>query len=181
MVIINLLPWREEKQAYEKRMGIGMVVVVLCAVLLILLSMYAFVSYQEAAVRDRIRQIKQTLTRLEGMQRNLNTQTIQSAPSDVLTRWVAYREATHAMLMMLGKSLAGETCFTAITRQKNAVIFSGYARSNSDMLALIKQWQSAHVFADITLLQLQPHHQWVQFRFRAQELTPFAAEPQHAI
>ena len=165
MVDINLLPWREYKKIYEKKVAMIFLMSAILVSIIILLPAHFFVWSQVNRYAIKTEKLK------DQVQLNFGEKLATIAPNYISPAALSYRQATQTLLRGLGAAQPTAACFTSISRHANAIQFAGNTRSAADLAAFLKSWQAGGSFSQIMIdeLKQQTGSTLMQFRFHGYE------------
>jgi Tfp pilus assembly protein PilN len=170
MVIINLLPWRKQRERYEReslRKSLWMSGLLSC-VLVALLQWMA--GRHLEGLRAHVRELEGGIQTFSTVQRFMQDNPHDASPDSVRKNMLAYQAATKGLFMELGKEYGNSVCFTDITREKNTITFVGNVSSAEDLTDFLKRWNVAQLFSEIKIGYLQQQeNRPMRFSFQALE------------
>lgn len=173
MVSSNLLPWRQCEREYQIRMVKKVFALSIALVLVIIMISHLLVSYQESSLQARIVTANKKIT--EYGQKKLQDGMIVDAVSVANNQKQAAQAAlqnqnTFALSMFseLGRRYQEKVCFTDIEGLDKTFLFSGKARSMSELTGFIRHWHMAYLFNEIEIKSIEEQENgFVQFKFQA--------------
>jgi len=181
-MVINLFPWRERQQVYERNRLRQIIFSVLTVTLLLLIAAHFLLFMYEQKIEKQVTQCRAELQRLR-KERKLQVSDVQRPVSkSVLEKVLIYRADTQRVIAGMGKQHQYHVCFTAMTRANNIITITGNARSAAELTEFLKHWETASQFAEIRIdqLELQPETQLMLFRLQAIEQVMLPQEIQSA-
>lgn len=150
MVEINLLPWREFKKAYEKKITRLYILSGLLIGLLVTMPAHFFLGYQIKLSTNKTYQLQEKLQRY-----------FQSHPAPILAHYITqsildYGNTTQKFFLELSHSYQEQACFTEIVRHDNVIQMTGLTPSPIDLTEFLKNWHLGKLFSQIKIDSLQP-------------------------
>lgn len=153
---LNRLPWRERKKAYQalrlRQSLMGSVLLSLLILAVMHVALGILVTHASAC-EARLQAERQLLS--EKAERIQRWEQQQSTMRMVRQEVAEYQRNLHAVMLTLGRHAKPSICLTRMVRMKNEMTLSGYARSVSDVLAIMNQIRNTHVFSDMALDRLR--------------------------
>lgn len=172
MVEINLAPWREQKKRYEMN-----VLKIMLAVAFVVPALLSFMIYWQAAskvnaLNRRVTEKQDEMLALAGAEQAYvamkKRNEIVGQLSHTLFR---YQLSTKSLFAELIKKPIKNLCFTEMSREKNIITFSGFARSAADLTDFLQQWDARDLFSEIKIENLHrvKSDPYMRFRFQVSE------------
>lgn len=164
MVIINLLPWRDELRIYRRKNILKILLFTFLWDAFFVIFLLYYLSYE----LEKLEIINHTLqAQLKSKERVLTQEQKQNQkqgqaifepeiiPPSVMDADNNDRKATRNILISLGVIKHTHVCFQQIMRKKHHYFFGGYTDSLADLLELIKAWQEAQLFSSIFVNKIE--------------------------
>lgn len=154
MVNINLLPWREYEQEYQKWVLYKIFFLIVALIAIIIFSAHIIISQWEVAAKNRVALVNQKLNQFIAKPAQLSHPSIRNKS------------------LVENKRMSQDVvCFTGIERVDKTFSFTGEARSLTDLTEFFRQWHAAYFFAEIQIKLIeQQKNGLVKFGFQAKEI-----------
>lgn len=153
MVVINLLPWREQERAYHKRRLLYCLVLVFGVSSLIVSIIYSDIERKKHFASQHIEKLKVQIAQWAVKKTFVHLSTPLFS-RDRAWHLVHYHADGLRIFAELGAKPAQHVCWTMVKRKGNKVIFSGRTDSAFDLTELLKNWNAAYLFSQIKLENL---------------------------
>lgn len=181
MVTINLLPWRERAQIYQREITKKVLLSTIFLALLVILMAYIGLLWLEKKANKEIYVLKNEIQNFANIKKTMEQQEKMNSKKGFIRDLYRYQEATRKLFAILEDKTEYEVCFTGILRKNNMMTFSGHASTALELTEFIKHWKATRLFSEIkvdVLEQTESHD--MQFRFIAVEKESLVAEKLYA-
>ncbi|OGT35575.1 MAG: hypothetical protein A3F11_00085 [Gammaproteobacteria bacterium RIFCSPHIGHO2_12_FULL_37_14] len=175
MVEINLFPWREHKQLYEKKIIKQFFSIALSFSMVIIIAIHFHLSHRLNDNKSHITILQNQLAQYERLgrliQRDEETNTMQQ---QFIKSFLNYQKNTAQLFNILTDNPPFPVCFSNISRHQHSIIFNGYVRSTADLADFLIHWQAAELFSEVKVERLKRSSSGpINFSFKAIEKIKF--------
>jgi Tfp pilus assembly protein PilN len=175
MVEMNLLPWREKRDKYQKTNLLRLMAMAVLLPLLLGVGVYLDMTNKIEKVHSHVTQQQDELAQFAEVQRGIERNNHKNAMAqDVIKIFVRHQMATRKLFDVLAQMPANPVCFTEIAREGQQVVFSGYTRSTVDLTSFLRAWQLSGVFSELHIDNIKKltGHRSMRFKMRASQIIP---------
>lgn len=151
VVIINLLPWRDDLHVYQRKNMFKIILLTLLLNLFLVLCSYFILTRQINKLDMSNHILKTKIKKEEATQhkdRHIRQPTI---PASIIDNAVSYSRVTRKLMANLGQINHENICFSEIVRHKHQLNFKGYANSAMDLAVYLKDWRKSSLFSEMII------------------------------
>lgn len=155
MVIINLLPWRDDLRVFQQRKVVKIILLTLLLNILFVACLHVILTRQCHQLEIANHILNSKIKKAGGIHHQHSHMNQPTIPLSIIDNVVSYLDVTNKLMTNLSQIKSESICFSEVSRHEHQITFNGYANSDIDLAVYLKAWRQSSLFSEMMINKIE--------------------------